>query len=184
MQRSGKRANLGRMVAAGLVASSLGIGLASAKDTPAGRFAYEGEFAGTFICSRGEMGMTLSLQDAGPASEETVRNLCRSASGSCNDAKAEGLAEKRQVEGVLNFFPTSGNPDAPAGAFRVHGMVDPRISPAFEIELSPGSWIDQPVGFGASAMVATLVDGEMVGKPTAPGCHTLKLRQLRTLEGL
>nr|WP_161593769.1 hypothetical protein [Parerythrobacter lutipelagi] len=170
-----------RILAGGLLVSFLGLSLASAHDGNANASGFEGTYAGTFICSSGEMGMTVSLEDAGPATDETARNLCRSNSGQCYDEHKARSADMRQIEGVLNFFPTSSNPDAPAGAFRVHGAADTSMRPAYEIEMSPGSWIEQPGNFGSSAMVATLLDGEMVGKPTAPGCHILKLRKLKGL---
>ena len=41
----------------------------------------EGNYAGTFICSSGEMGMSLSLKDTGPASIDMIgEEPCRSGS--------------------------------------------------------------------------------------------------------
>ncbi|WP_209347218.1 hypothetical protein [Pontixanthobacter sp. CEM42] len=137
-----------------------------------------GQYAGTFICGFGEVGMTLSIEDAGPAPFDALPGSCKSGAGPCNDARAIRLASLRSISGVLNFFPTAANPDAKAGAFKVSGLAEIANAPAYQIELKPGEWIDKPERFGASAMEATIVDGEMVGKPTAPGCYTLRLRKL------
>lgn len=138
-----------------------------------------GHYAGTFICGFGEVGMTLTLNDAGPAPFDALPGSCKTGAGPCNDARASRLASLRSISGVLNFFPTAANPDATAGAFKVSGLAETSRAPAYQIELKPGEWIDKPERFGASAMEATILDGDMVGKPTAPGCYSLKLRKLR-----
>ena len=141
----------------------------------------EGNYAGTFICSSGEMGMSLSLKDTGPASIDMIgEEPCRSGSGPCNDAQAARLKDMRTMSGVINFFPTAGNPDAPAGAFHVRGTANYGSKYRTRLELSPGKWIDQPEGFGASGLSGSIVDGKVYGKPTAQGCYTLKMRKIRT----
>ncbi|MXO89709.1 hypothetical protein [Pontixanthobacter aquaemixtae] len=158
------------------------IGTAAAQDaasTAASSAAeVEGHYAGTFVCGFGEVGMTLTVRDAGPAKWDALPGSCKSGAGPCNDARAARLATLRSVDGVLNFFPTATNPDAKAGSFKVSGLVETANAPAYQIELNPGEWIEKPERFGASAMEATIFDGEMVGKPTAPGCYTLRLRKL------
>lgn len=138
-----------------------------------------GNYAGTFICALGEMGMSLSITDAGPAPDDALPGSCKTGAGQCNTARAERLASLRSIDGVLNFFPTAGNPDTPAGAFTVSGLAETAGSPTYKIELSPEDWIDRPLGFGSSAMEATIEDGEVTGKPTAPGCTALKMRKIR-----
>ncbi|MDN3645852.1 hypothetical protein QWY75_06505 [Pontixanthobacter aestiaquae] len=180
--RSLKAASL----AIGLLASCGAIGLAltsaaTAQDAATDQHPINeitGHYAGTFICGFGEVGMTLTINDAGPAPEDALPGQCRSGAGPCNDARAFRLASLRSIDGVLNFFPTAANPDAKAGSFKVSGLAEIANAPAYQIELKPGEWIEKPERFGASAMEATIVDGEMVGKPTAPGCYTLRLRKL------
>jgi hypothetical protein len=169
----------GVVVFGGCVFGSYALALGAASDGAADRVVIDGTYAGTFICSSGEMGMTLSIKDMGPGKPEMLGGTCRSGAGPCNDARDARLVGMREIGGVLNFFPTSGNPSAPAGAFKVSGSADISFAPAAEISLSPGDWIERPRGFGASAMTATLLEGEMVGKPTAPGCYTLKLRKIK-----
>lgn len=119
----------------------------------------EGTYAGTFLCGRGEMGMSLTLVDKG-----SMEQMCR-ATGSCN--RHDPNYEKRSLIGVLNFFPTISNPSAPSGAFKLNGHAHHRGQTIVRIFLEPGKWIDQPENFGASGLEATLINGHMSGKPTA-----------------
>jgi hypothetical protein len=84
----------------------------------------------------------------------------------------------RSIGGVLNFFPTASNPDAPSGAFKVNGSAEVGVRGITKINLQPGDWIDRPADFGSSPMTATVRNGKMVGKPTAPGCYTLRMQKL------
>ena len=125
-----------------------------------------GTYAGTFLCSSGEMGMSLSIKDIGP----TIN-----ADGKSVDAN------KRLINGVLNFFPTVGNPDAPHGAFEVGGTAD--IYNYFtKVKLAPGKWLDKPENFGASGLEGMIQSktGHFTGKPTVSGCYTLDMTKLRT----
>ena len=118
----------------------------------------EGTYAGTFWCDFGEMGMTLSLADAGAYEDDDT-----------------GI---RNVTGVLNFFPTLVNPDQPTGAFKVSGWVDADNEYVNQMELQPGDWIKQPENFGASPMEGRLINGVIYGKPTVDGCHKLRMTKL------
>lgn len=126
----------------------------------------QGTYAGTFLCTSGEMGMTISLNDIGPVMATDGQNV---------DSK------KRLIGGVLNFFPTVGNPDAPHGAFEMGGTA--QTNRFFtRVKLNPGKWIDKPENFGASGLEGTIVNktGSFNGKPTHSGCHTLKMTKLRS----
>ncbi len=141
----------------------------------------EGTYAGTFLCSLGEMGMSLTLKDAGPATVEDIHQpLCASATGTCNDRQKIEIDNSRKVSGFINFFPTVGNPEAPAGAFEVSGSVNYTLPEFKRLQLVPGKWLDKPDGFGASAMTGTIYKNKISGKPTAQGCHELKLTKIQT----
>ena len=141
----------------------------------------EGTYAGTFLCSLGEMGMTLSLKDGGIFTpSDFAGNPCRSGLGKCNDNFAIAHKGKRKTSGVINFFPTVGNPTAPQGAFEVSGWVNYTSKRFNRMELEPGDWISQPDNFGSAAMTGTLINGTISGKPTAPGCHDLTLQKVLT----
>jgi len=132
----------------------------------------KGAYGGTFICALGEMGMTLSLDDVAQTAIES-REPCRSASGKCNN-----LRKTRLIGGVLNFFPTTGNPNSPSGAFKVTGTVKRVTKTMSKIDLEPGDWIEKPENFGSSGLTARIVDGTVYGEPTADGCHALRMRRL------
>jgi len=125
-----------------------------------------GTYAGTFLCSSGEMGMSLSIKDIGPTINPDGKSVD---------------ANKRLINGVINFFPTVGNPDAPHGAFEVGGTAD--IYNYFtKVKLNPGKWLDKPESFGASGLEGMISSksGHFTGKPTESGCHTLNMTKLRT----
>lgn len=126
----------------------------------------QGTYAGTFLCSSGEMGMSLSLNDIGPV---------MATDGNSVDVN------KRLVSGVLNFFPTVGNPDAQHGAFEVGGTAH-TYKHFTKVKLMPGKWLDKPENFGASGLEGTIIasTGSFKGKPTYSGCHTLTMTKLRT----
>lgn len=144
----------------------------------------EGEYAGSFLCSKGEMGMSLTLMESDPTKPLTYKDLgeepCRSGAGPCNDRQNARFAEMHRLKGVLNFYPLLGNPDAPRGAFEVTGIMRPIITGMSRIEMSPGAWLEKPEGFGASGFEASLRKGVLSGKPTASGCSKLKMTKLRT----
>lgn len=150
-------------------ASLLIAGTATAQETapvlkPLNVAQMTGTYAGTFLCSSGEMGMTLSIRDIG---------------GTINSDGKSVDANKRLINGVLNFFPTVGNPDAPHGAFEVGGTAE--IYNYFtKVKLEPGKWLDKPENFGASGLEGMISKkGHFTGKPTASGCHTLDMTKLR-----
>ncbi len=152
-------------VASLLIASS-----ATAQETapvlkPLNVITMTGTYAGTFLCTSGEMGMTLSIRDIG---------------GTINPDGKSVNANTRLINGVLNFFPTVGNPSAPHGAFEVGGTAE--IYNYFtKVKLTPGKWLDKPENFGASGLEGMISKkGHFSGKPTASGCHTLNMIKLRT----
>ncbi len=127
-------------------------------------------YAGTFLCGAGEMGMTMQLRDIGP--------LPRDCDPNCEDP-----AIKHAAKGVIRFFPTIVNPDAPAGAFTIEGTVNYTRSARRTVallEMEPVDWIEQPDGFGASGLEYQLLfsDGVVTGgygRPTADGCFAMKV---------
>lgn len=155
----------------------------SAKHTPRPTIIMvSGNYGGTFLCAKGEMGMTLSLIEGELATlEDMGRDPCRSGRGPCNDKQNAMLAKTYKLNGVLNFFPTLGNPNAPKGTFKVWGSSYYSGKYMTEITLFPGEWLDKPTDFGASGLTAHLMsDGVMLGKPSAQGCSELKLTKLHT----
>ncbi len=127
----------------------------------------DGTYAGTFMCSSGEMGMSLTLNDVGAVMEPGVN--------------------KRLISGILNFFPTVTNPDAPTGVFEVGGVADYenadlKYTAHVQLEMKPGKWLVKPEGFGASGLKAKvwLKNYTVIGTPTASGCYTMHLQKLRT----
>ena len=173
------------LICAGLALTALNALPAAAQETvtlkPLSVAMAEGTYAGTFLCSLGEMGMSLTIKDEGPATlEDIAEQPCKSGAGPSNDAQNQRIANRRKTTGVLNFFPTVGNPDAPAGAFQVSGWVDYGSKRFQRMQFNPGAWLDKPDNFGASAMTGTLINGVITGKPTAGGCHALRMRKIQT----
>ncbi len=125
----------------------------------------EGQYAGTFLCGAGEMGMTLSIRDIG---------------GTINPDGKSADTNKRLIDGVLNFFPTVGNPNAPHGAFEVDGTAE--IYNYFtKVKLNPSKWLDKSENFGGSGLEGMISKtGHFSGTPTVSGCHTLNMTKLRT----
>jgi len=122
------------------VASLLVASTTTAQEAPALKpinvLTMTGTYAGTFLCFSGEMGMSLSIKDIGPTIKPDGQSVD---------------ANKRLINGVLNFFPTVGNPDAPHGAFEVGGTAE--IYTYFtKVKLNPGKWLDKPENFGASGL--------------------------------
>lgn len=142
----------------------------------------EGTYAGTFLCSLGEMGMTLTLKDTGAATsaEDIGQMHCKSGAGPCNDRQDAEIKDSRKVEGVINFFPTVGNPEAPSGAFEVSGSVNYAMKTLIRLRLEPGAWLDQADNFGSAGMTGTLYRGTLNGKPTERGCHDLMMTKIQT----
>lgn len=144
----------------------------------------EGEYAGSFLCSKGEMGMSLTLMESDLSEPLTFKDLgevpCRSGAGSCNDLQNARFAQIRRLKGVLNFYPLLGNPDAPRGAFEVTGIMRPILPEIIRIEMSPGAWLEKPEGFGASGFEVSFRNGVLSGKPTASSCSKLKMTKLVT----
>jgi len=152
-------------LAMGILAISFPASAQTANLKPLNVVQMEGTYAGTFLCSSGEMGMSLNLHDIGP----TIKP----------DGKGVNT-DKRLITGVLNFFPTVGNPSAPHGAFEVSGTADV-YSQFSKIKLNPGKWLDKPDNFGASGLDGIVSKaGHFTGKPTVSGCHSLNMTKLRT----
>ncbi len=151
-----------------LVSGAISAQKATAQETPVLKplavAQMQGIYGGTFLCSSGEMGMTLSIRDIG---------------GTINPDGKSVNANTRLIDGVLNFFPTVGNPNAPHGAFEVGGTAE--IYNYFtKVKLAPGKWLDKPENFGASGLEGMISKtGHFSGKPTVSGCHTLDMTKLR-----
>ena len=141
--------------------------------------AIDGTFAGTFLCNTGELGMTLTLKDAGAATPRDLKKTpCRSGAGPCNDREAARLKNARKLTGVVNFFPTVGNPKGAAGAFRVVGALE-YVPPAINrISLRPDVWLQRSSALGATGLTGTMIDDRIHGTPTADGCYALRLHRL------
>lgn len=120
---------------------------------------YEGVYAGTYICSRGENGITVSLD-------------------SFEDAEDGASAS---VEARLWFYDTTSNPNHPAGAFAMTGT----ISESGAIELTPGEWISEiPSNWGAAGIVGVMHTDEWTAEPTGPGTSECQYFRLSRLVGL
>ncbi len=117
-----------------------------------------GDWAGTYICSAGEQGITLSIDEA---------------------MQVEGAGDTTSLSGVLNFYSTVANPDRPEGAFTITGSVVGDTETGV-LELAPGDWLDEPENWGASGIEGIFLNGRIEGEPTASGCHVLGLRKLVT----
>lgn len=139
----------------------------------------EGIYGGTFLCGAGEMGMTLKLDINGwPELDDFPGGICRSGSGPCNDLQNARLAKMRKVSGVINFFPTLGNPSAPKGAFSATGIAEFKTKTLTRLFLYSENWIDESPEFQTSNLEANIVDGKILGAPTAKGCHVLRLHKI------
>lgn len=127
-------------------------------------------FAGTFQCALGTMGMSLQLHDTGP--------LPRDCDPDCAEASFT-----HAIDGIVHFFPTVSNPNAPEGAFTARGTVGYSYAAGktmATIAMEPGEWIMQPENFGVSGLkLSIFFDGRTVlnmsGSPTAEGCHDMML---------
>ena len=138
----------------------------------------DGTYGGTFLCALGEMGMTLSLKLGGAVAYNDYPGMhCKTGSGPCNDALNARLKKMRKVDGVITFFPTVGNPQAPKGAFRTSGVVEYRSKVSTRLLLDPGDWIRKPDNFGHSGLEAMIIEDRIIGKPTAPRCHAMDLHK-------
>lgn len=119
----------------------------------------EGTYAGSYLCDTGEHGMTMTL---------------KSISDMAN------MKEEHIVQGVVNFFPTVGNPGGPAGAFEVSGTIQFHGDTASDLILKPGKWVVKPENYQTSGLRVWTLNGKMFGKPTIAGCHSLKMTKIRT----
>jgi len=129
-------------------------------------------YAGTFLCAAGEMAMTLQLTDTGPLPREC-------------DPDCDTVQTQHGVEGIIQFFGTVSNPDAPEGAFKAKGTAQYGFSDVMGIatvNMDPDSWIDQPDNFGSSGLTMMVAyqsgdvpNFEIAGRPTAEGCYEMHL---------
>ena len=123
--------------------------------------AYMGVYAGTYVCSGGENGITVSIDEL-----EDV-----------NAAKMDVT----QAKARLWFYDTSGNPGHPTGAFHLSGLIN-----SGSIDMTPGDWIsDVPANWGAAGIKGQFQteNGQIYlhGKPSGPGtsaCQDFKLKRL------
>jgi hypothetical protein len=81
-------------------------------------------------------------------------------------------------EAIVEFGPSSDNPNQPAGSFLASGPISDKV-----IELKPVRWIKQPPGHGMIGLSGASPDqgrtysGKLVSP--APGCSTFLLAKLR-----
>ena len=127
---------------------------------------YLGVYAGSYVCSKGENGITISL--------DTVVDLI--------GAKEPGTAK---IDGRLWFYDVASNAGHPEGAFTLSGTIDEDG----DIDLKPGDWLsDIPSGWGAAGVQGAIaeMDGRaaMVAKPSGPGTDACEDFILNRLEGL
>ena len=127
---------------------------------------YTGVYAGTYLCGKGENGMTISI--------DSVVDLVGVEDG-----------PMAKVDARLWFYDTTGNPDHPKGAFKLTGTLSET-----ELSLSPAGWIsDAPSDWGAAGVKGIIIledDGpdELYGEPTGVGTWSCHEFQLTKLEGL
>jgi hypothetical protein len=86
---------------------------------------------GAYVCGQGRTGLTLRLEATG----ETDPN-------------------SKLVEGTVEFYPISENPDAPKGSYRVAGQI--RADGL--VDLSGEEWINRPDGYIMEDIFASLSD--------------------------
>lgn len=126
---------------------------------------YTGVYAGSYVCSLGENGITISI--------DTIVDLV--------GAETE---QTGKVEGRLWFYDVAGNTGHPKGAFKLSGTIT-----GTEIDLEPAGWIsDEPMNWGAAGVEGQFVDLSadmmLVGKPTGFGTAGCSEFVLQRLEGL
>ncbi|MEM8617554.1 MAG: hypothetical protein AAGF20_11555, partial [Pseudomonadota bacterium] len=96
----------------------------------AGSETLTGVYAGTYTCSRGENGITVSLDKVTPS---------------------QMSADTAMVEARLWFYDTQTNPNHPSGAFKLSGVLIGE-----RLELKPAGWISvEPVNWGAAGITGT-----------------------------
>ena len=128
--------------------------------------AYAGVYAGSYVCSAGDNGLTVSLD-------------------SFADLEGADEAGLTTVEGRLWFYDLASNAAHPEGAFTLSGTIDGDG----DIELSPGDWISEiPANWGAAGISGSIAEdgGEAawVGIPTGPGTEACETFVLKRLKGL
>lgn len=122
---------------------------------------YLGIYAGTYVCSGGENGITVSIDEL-------------------EDVNAAKMYVT-QAKARLWFYDTSGNPGHPAGAFHLSGLIN-----SGSIDMTPGEWIsDVPANWGAAGIKGQFqTENDQIylhGKPSGPGtsaCQDFKLKRL------
>ena len=127
---------------------------------------YLGVYAGSYVCSKGENGITVSL--------DTVVDLI--------GAEDPGTSK---IDGRLWFYDVASNADHPEGAFTISGTIDKDG----DIDMKPGAWLsDIPSGWGAAGVEGSIaeMDGRaaMVARPSGPGTEACEDFVLKRLEGL
>lgn len=124
---------------------------------------YLGLYAGTYICSRGENGITVAIDQL-------------------SDVNAAKM-DVTQVEARLWFYDTASNPDHPDGAFQLSGIIN-----SGAIDMTPGDWIsDTPNNWGAAGLKGEFRTNEgqiyLHGKPSGPGTSACEKFKLKRLDG-
>ena len=116
--------------------------------------------------------MTLQISDTGP--------LPRDCDPDCAD-----IQTSHGVEGVIRFYGTMSNPNAPTGAVTAMGTALYGFGESMglaTVNMEPTVWIDQPDDLGASGLSMTVgcrpgdtPNFNVVGSPTADGCSGMHL---------
>jgi len=123
-----------------------------------------GIYAGTYVCARGENGLTLSLDTF--------------------EAIPAAMFDVNAVSARLWFYDTANNPDHPSGAFMLSGLAM-----SGQLDLEPGEWLSEvPENWGAAGISGRfVVEGDEVyieGKPSGPGTSACEPFRLKRLGGL
>ena len=123
-----------------------------------------GIYAGTYTCSRGENGITVSV--------DSIIDI---------HAAKDDVAE---ISARLWFYDIASNPGHPTGAFNLAGIVN-----SGSTEMEPGEWIsDEPSNWGAAGIKGEFLEFDgglyLTGKPTGPGTGACETFTLSKLSGL
>ena len=120
----------------------------------------EGTYAGSYLCDEGEQGVIMTLKSISDTPDDK---------------------DMHSVSGLINFFPTVGNPSAPVGAFEVNGTIQFHGDTASDLILQAGKWVQQPENYQASGLRVWMLNGKIFGKPTIADCHSMKMTKIRTV---
>jgi len=107
-------------------------------------------WTGHYTCAQGDTAVRLTLERAG------------------SEARAK-----------FEFGPLVGNPSVPHGAYTLRGTAHEDPSGAFEVELEPDRWLEQPPGY-VMVGVTAVSDADrtrLIGRITFDGCGTIAVER-------